>query len=896
MVILFFELSLIVLIITIIIVMIYSLLKNKVYKNKEDYLILSNQFCTLFMLLPFLIYIILLLFIENNTFLEIYYNILNYSFDVYIIFLFANNYMIILDYFYTYTYPIHFFSYVLKINKNVKNYHIIFFICITFIMSLFDILYCEIKSINDFFSNIPYIYMSYSSLFQCNEFDGDNKENSFPFIITNKYRGFFLIIINFLTIMHILFLIWQIGNYSFNKNQILKKNLRIKLYINMLYLLYAITTIFINSEIGPLLNSIFILIIILIQNIMFALNYSLSKFVQIKLGKSIFGKIGFILIKCRHKKNEFLPLTYSTDFIENISTLLVKDNSSNSFNDNLNPFDQEILFMYQNGLFLEDYYLNYLDHTLNIIASSLYKIYNSESMSTKEINNKKLSKELNITVSSISGEGLSWFSGLNGSFGNDELIESENLSSFIFYKNNVVNDYSLFQDVLDNNNIMNTNIRVEIHSYYTNSCINNILEKNFSSKNIAKSLISHMNINKIRESNSSSQEDMPVNYNSLTVANAKESYFINLNNICFKTFDKKYSLEMFEANDEKNKLEIDSSHKKNNISDLIEKYFSYLQSVGINNTFLPIILGIFKIKINDFKPLLIIITDNSIVENVPIQNYTNWQLIRFKENGIKKIASSRYSNNLILDDEIIFKRVSPKEKQKGKEVCNEIKLNNYDEVKNVLLSDISFLKRVGSYSFSLLLIYYQYEGNQKHEKFVKNGVIKIKNSVDNKPEIIDDILPAKYIYDDSMISKENEEMTGEMNNSIELVTKNKSISSDNINNSKRKKSANSSYKIGKENDNQSFDNMSDDFYNKKRMNENIINYSDQINITGYNGTFDSYNCLCYFNFENIFESQDKYQYNYKFYNEYLKKIMKYFSPLNGKVEDDKNLDLNYSIN
>jgi len=747
-------------------------------------------------------------------------------------------------------------------------------------MSLFDILYCEIKSINDFFSNIPYIYMNYSSLFQCNEFDGDNKENSFPFIITNKYRGFFLIIINFLTIMHILFLIWQIGNYSFNKNQILKKNLRIKLYINMLYLLYAIITIFINSEIGPLLNSIFILIIILIQNIMFALNYSLSKFVQIKLGKSIFGKIGFTLIKCRHKKNEFLPLTYSTDLIENISTLLVKDNSSDSFKDNLNPFDQEILFMYQNGLFLEDYYLNYLDHTLNIITSSLYKIYNSECMSTKEINNKKLSKELNITVSSISGEGLSWFSGLNGSFGNDEFIEAENLSSFTFYKNNIVNDYSLFQDVLDNNNMMNTNIRVEIHSYYTNSCINNILEKNFSSKNIAKSLISHMNINKIRESNSSSQEDMPVNYNSLTVANAKESYFINLNNICFKTFDKKYSLEMFETNDEKNKLEIDSSHKKNNISDLIEKYFSYLQSVGINNTFLPIILGIFKIKINDLKPLLIIITDNSLVENVPIQNYTNWQLIRFRENGIKKIASSRYSNNLILDDEIIFKRVSPKEKEK--EIYNEIKLNNYDEVKNVLLSDISFLKRVGSYSFSLLLMYYQYEGNQKHEKFVKNGVIKIKNNIDNKPEIIDDILPAKYLYDDSMKFNGSEEMSGEMNNLMELDIKNRSISSDNNNIFKRK------------NDNQSFENMSDDFYNKKKINENIINYSDQINITGYNGTFDSYNCLCYFNFENIFESKDKYLYNYKFYNDYLKKIMKYFSPLNGKVED--NLALNYSIN
>ena len=887
MVILVFELSLIVLIMGIIIIMVHSLLKNKVYKNKEERLILCNQFCSLLILFSFLIYIFLLLFIgkKNNLFLKIFYNILNYSFDVYIIFLFANNYMIILDYYYTYTYPIHFFSYILKTNKNLKNYHIILFTCIILIMSLFDILYCEIQYVKEFFSKIPYIYINYSSLFQCNKFDDDNKENSYPFIITNKYRGFILIVINFLTIMHILFLLWQIRNFSFNKSQLLKKNLRIKLYINLIYLLYAISTIFINNEIGPILNSFFVLILILIQNIMFALNYSISKFVQFKLEKSIFGKIGLFLMKCRHKKNEFLPLTYSTDYIENISTLLVKNNSYNSFNDNLNPFDQELLLIYQNGIFLEDYYLNYLDQTLNIITSSLYKLYNSEFMSTKEMNKQKLSKELNITVSSISGEGLSGLS-FNDSFGNDEFIASEKLSSFTFYKNNVVNDYSLFQDVLDNN-YMNNNIRVNIHSYFTNSCINNILEKNFSSKNIAKSLISHMFIKKLNDSNSSNHEGC--NYYSLTVANAKESYFINLNNICFKTYDKKYSLEMFETNDENNKLEIKSSHKKDNISDLIDKYFLYLQSVGINNTFLPIILGIFKIKINDLKSLLIIITDNSIVENVPIQNYTNWQLIRFKEKAINKIASSRYNRNTILDDDIIFKRVSPKEKG----ICSEIKLNNYEEVKNIMLSDISFLKRIGSYTFTLLLMYYQYEGSQKHEKYVKNGVIKIRNSLDNKPEIIDDILPANCLYNGSMISSESEGISGDINNSNKFVIKNKSIAS---NISKSKNSVNSSNKTSKENDIQSFENMSEDFSNKRRMSENIINYSDQINITGYNGTFNNYNCLCYFNFENIFETQEKYQYNYKFYQGYLKEIMKYFSPLNGKVKEDDTFDLNYTIN
>jgi len=186
-----------------------------------------------------------------------------------------------------------------------------------------------------------------------------------------------------------------------------------------------------------------------------------------------------------------------------------------------------------------------------------------------------------------------------------------------------------------------------------------------------------MCLKKLNESHSSSREGPPGNYYSLTIANAKESYFVNLNNICFKTFDKKYSLEMFETNDEINKLEINSSVGKNNISDLIDKYFLYVQTKGINNTFLPLIVGIFKIKINDFKPLLIIITDNSIVENVPIQNYTNWQLIRFKEKGLKKIASSRYNRNSIVDDDIIFKRVLTKDNRIYRR--NVIKLNSYEE-------------------------------------------------------------------------------------------------------------------------------------------------------------------------------------------------------------------------
>ena len=105
---------------------------------------------------------------------------------------------------------------------------------------------------------------------------------------------------------------------------------------------------------------------------------------------------------------------------------------------------------------------------------------------------------------------------------------------------------------------------------------------------------------------------------------------------------------MFETNEDPNDIVITSLNNKNNLSDLINKYFLYLETKGINNTFLPIILGIFKIKINHFKSLLIIVSDNSIVENIPYKNFTNWQLIRFKEKGLAKVGSSRFTRNTIV--------------------------------------------------------------------------------------------------------------------------------------------------------------------------------------------------------------------------------------------------------
>ena len=877
-----FFMLIILLITAIILLMIIPLLRKKYYTNKEDYLILNNQIYILALMLINFIYIIFWFTGKLKFVQKIIFIILSYFANVYIIFLYINNFLVILDYLNTYSHPLYFFSYLLKIDKNKKKvYEIIIFGAIAFI-NLIEFLCFEIE----------YIYNKFywdDKIFDNRIFKDLNSKykNIFPFIPYFRWRGLILIILSILTIIYNIYLFFIIRNFYYNKINLLMKNLAIKLLMNSIYLIYSIFLTFITldkSEGLKLALSIIFLFIILLDNSILLVKYSLSKFTQMKISKSYMGKIGFFINKCFHRKSKFVPLTYSMDNIENISSLLLIENS---YNFPLNAFDQEILLMYKNDIFVEDYYLNFLDQFLNILTSSLYKLYNSKIFSIKEVNNKKLGKEMNIDVSSITGDGIS---GSSGVIGKDEIINSEDNTFFTLYRNKIINDFSIFEDVLNNENIIkNEDLRIDITCYYINSCVNNIFEKNYDSKSISKSLISHMFVqdrNTIgTHSSAINQEIPPCNYYSLTAANAKELYFKNLKTICFKTYDKKYSLEIFEIDEKSKNLIVYSSNKEDkfNLSEIINKYFVYIDFKGVNNTFLPIILGIFKVKVNNFKSLLVIVTDNAIVENVPVENFNNWQLIRFMPKGLKKVSSSKYNRNTIVEDDLIFKRVLWKEGTKGKD-C-KIKLNNYEEVKNIMISDINFLKSSGCFKFNLLLMYYEYESSQKLETFRLNEIIKIRNNNDNKPEIIYDILPKFFLYEDSMLSSESEEINIIRSTNINKIEDNSQSNNDENNENNIESKTDEDIQLINEN-------YSDDnnIITSKGLNEKIIKYSEAINFNGYSGIFDNYKCLCFFTFENIFQNQKKYQYNYDFYKNYLKKIMKYFSALIENENEQENID------
>ena len=61
-----------------------------------------------------------------------------------------------------------------------------------------------------------------------------------------------------------------------------------------------------------------------------------------------------------------------------------------------------------------------------------------------------------------------------------------------------------------------------------------------------------------------------------------------------------------------------------------------------------------------------------------------------------------------------------------------------------------------------------------------------------------------------------------------------------------------------------------------------MDYSEKVNINGYDGNFDNYNCLCFFTFENVFDVRKKFNFTTQPYTLFEKKILENFSQFNKK--------------
>ena len=812
-------------------------------RSKEENLFLVKAF---FSSICFFYYIVLtvLIFIdicENNR-NNIFFQIQEYIFNVYIIIVYLINLFISLEMFFTYQNPIYYYLIIFNI-KTRKIYELILFVFIIAVASY---------NYFDPFNDKIYIYEKINDL-------------STPFILLDKWKWIILFAINIITLIYNFRLSLFISEFYFSKKDKLKKIINKKIISNIFYLLYSIYNIltfeyfidlfniFLNNYRLITLIGSFIFLAILIIDITIELSIiSTTKFALYKLRNTFIGLFSDIF------PNDFGDLLNDSNIEESIRILDFDYDNTNDYEYSKdeteislvpkNFEDNELIYIFKNNIYLEDYFLSFFDQYLNILMASLFKMYNSKLFSTKSVNNQKLKEEINISCSCIGNNNISATYDIY-----DVKDIKENSSNFCFDRKSEKDPFVLFNDILGQNN---GNINVKISTYFTNQCVFNIMNYNLFSKKIGSSLVSHCMVNAKKEN-----KECQNKYWSLTAANAKEEYFKSIKNISFKSYDKNFNLDFFETNDE----EISQYNKSNkDIANMIIQYFKYIQNgKGQTGSFLPILIGIFKVKINNFKTMLIFVSRNSLVQNIPKSFYTYWQLLRFDRKKPIKIASSKYARKAVVKDEPLFERLFSIEINKDNPNLNKIVLKNFSDFKEVLSNDIKFLKDNHLSYVNLLMMYYEYENTKNHEK---EGAIKIKKTASDKAVIIQVDMPPKIISDDE--DEDNIQIVKNINKNPLTKSKNDNQIFNSVNSSNEEDIFDDEY----------FDFMPD----SGKLFNNLIDYSEKVNISAYEGNFYDFNCMCFFTFENVFNIRSKFNVTTQPYTIFEKKIIEYFGEFNLK--------------
>ena len=555
----------------------------------------------------------------------------------------------------------------------------------------------------------------------------------------------------------------------FKTREKLFKVLNRKIISSSLYLIFIIFNIIlfffekkdIIKDILRIFNSYIFLGAYFLDSYLEFKTYSTSKFAKYKLKYTIVDSIGSFFN--RNQKEDRPTNAFLDSMIQDVSKSNIKsmiDDEEEDDDDSLlmpvNTNDIELVLIYRNNIFIEDYFFYYYDYIMNVTLSGLYLIYKKKEFSPTYANTKQLNKEMNITESTIFGGGEKYsntytsntLKKLDVGDDDDNLTYKTNSCStkdeYVFIKDSSRNDFDNSEKIFTNtlNDYSYDNLTIKITPYFTSKCVSNLIEKNFTTKIITDSLKSHLNDDnnkesKIDKNNISSENNLNIPYHSILSCNAKEEHFLHLKNLIIRTYDKQLTFDIFEANDE----DINKNNSNRKIALMLDEYFNYLKGVSISGTFLPIIIGIFKVKINSFKTMLVYVSCNSLIENSPLAtNYSYWQLVRFSPKNIDKVASSKYRHSVLIGDDLIFDRkyALPSVKGDNDSSYNKIELKNYFNFEGTIKHDINFLKEVGINNSDLLMMYFEYENTQKHEM---DGAIKIKKIDDNKAEIINTNMP-----------------------------------------------------------------------------------------------------------------------------------------------------------
>ena len=823
------------------IVIFHPINKYKRFKIKEDQLFLQKTLITTLFFCFFLLFNILSFFDEEIK--KHVYLASNFFFNTFFVLILLYNLMMTIEIYRTYVNPVHYFNRLFR--QKQYNYIPELIILIIAIISL---------SVD--------LGIAFNKLKEESEENNDDLTLSYLFLIA-EWKPFVIIIISIICIIFYCKLKSLISNFYFNHQEKLLNVISKRSMNNYLYLVFGIFYLFpliekiiknssSNSEYVKLFGTLFFYIVIIDDYFIHLSEISTSKFCEYPLKRTLLGYFCSCFYKPKKAKTGAMaPLIGESSVYEKTELTGFQNDFSSSLDLVSNRVsDKELISVYKNGLFIEDYFLSYFDQILNIITSSLNQAYNSKYFST-QANEQTLTSKLkiedisaiggNMKDTSVSAIGTKTVVNTKSELGDDTV-------KFNITKNIETDDLKRFQNILENRLLVknhNNFLNISLNSFFTPRCLESIYNQKIKGRHVSNSLLSHMIFSPYAKNKN--PDNPNANYWSLFASNAKEQYFNKMKNTSIKTFDKQFTIDLFDTDNG----ELNFSEKGDNsiLAQLLDQYFTYIHGKGINGTFIPSLVGVFKIKINNFKTLLVFITKNSLVENAINNNYSHWQLLRIMKGKPQKVASSQVnSGSTLVKDDPIFERAFQIETIKDNPNYNKIAFKNYNDFQSIIQSDIEFMRQVGGKNFDLLLMYYEFENTQKHEK---QGAIKIRQT-NQGAEIVEESLPEDFLDD-------------ELSGTTPI--------------SKPKKKSIDFLSMG----NGGFldeDNFGNDYNMKKVM--NALDKDDNNYMNGFEGLFDNFNCICFFTFENVFDIRKREAINDSFYANFRENILSNFTEYKNK--------------
>jgi hypothetical protein len=269
-----------------------------------------------------------------------------------------------------------------------------------------------------------------------------------------------------------------------------------------------------------------------------------------------------------------------------------------------------------------------------------------------------------------------------------KIVNERFYQSFTFKKDNSKNDF-----IGDNNKDLSDlcsdypkeRLKIEVKSFLMSDFEESLKEKAVDLKVLSSLFLNQLykvnNNNDEREINRREDPNCLGKY-------VKESNLKYDEQFIIKTEDKEYFLEILPRN----------YFNKDNLN-YIKNYINH--SKNFNQSFLPPLIGAFRIKIDDLKEFCFVLTKNKIKEIK--KNYNSWYMIKMNNSiNFRLITSSKdRASNILKEDAKFLNNQNDK-----------IYLNFYNIFKQNVERDIDFLKTANRNKFSLLILLYELGSNQ----------------------------------------------------------------------------------------------------------------------------------------------------------------------------------------